>query len=285
MPTRLRDFQRPTDWNSALDLLGSNDAAAFPLLTGPKPSELPAGEGEVAVDLSRLGLAYINSESGEVRIGALTPLQALADSTTLASDAQGLLLQAARLVAHPGLRRIATLGGSLLSPGGPPEVLLALLCLEARVVTRSKAHPHRETPLTEFLSRAHGLAAGELLVEVRYAPPAGKTSGSALERIGRTPRDEAILAAAAVLTADGGVMRSVRVALAGASPLPRRLPKVESLLEGQAPSETLLQTAAQTATEASNPVPDYRAGDEYRRAMAGVLARRVVAAAWKKVER
>lgn len=283
MPTRLWQYHRPSDWPSALALLRSPGTRTVPLAIGPKPSPLPVREVDAVVDLSQLDLDRIHpSDDGRIHLGAMVTLQALIDSPELYSPARGLLPRSAELTAHPGIRRLATLGGALRSPGGPPEVLLALLALDAVVVTRRAGQPDRAPALNAFLSDPNGLAEGEIVVEVNFSRPAENSLGSALERIGRTPRDEAILAAVAVLESDGGQIRHARLALAGAGPRPARATTIEAMLEGQAFSDDLLARAAETAVAEADPVSDFRASAEYRRTMAGVLTRRAVAEAWKQ---
>jgi carbon-monoxide dehydrogenase medium subunit len=110
--------------------------------------------------------------------------------------------------------------------------------------------------------------------------PAG--TGSAVERVARAPRDEAIVAAAAVVTAQHGLLRQVRVAVGGAHPQPIRLPTIEAMLDGQPYSAELLQRAEVTIVNEAQPVADFRASADYRRAMGGVLARRALTAAWQQ---
>jgi len=309
MPKRLREYHRPADWTSASQLLRRADVRTAPLLLGPRPPLRPPAEIEAVVDLSRLELAYITeSKDGVLHLGALTSLQDLAESPRLKSLAHGVLSDAAHLSAHLGLRHVATVGGVLSAREGPPEVLLALLALDATVVVRSdhdaarevvevnvadlapqtvvldpeRGDPEptqvREVPLAGFQPGA--LASGELIVEVKFNRLPSNVGG-ALERVARAPRDEAILAAVAVVEAESGVCRRARLALAGAG-RPQRMTAAEHTLEGRPVNETWLQKAVEAVQAEVNPVSDFRGSADYRRAMAGVVARRVLEAAWKR---
>ena len=227
MPKRIREYHRPADWAAASELMRRTDLRTAPLVLGPRPPASPPADVEAVVDLSRLDLAYINEDDGGVvHVGALTPLQDLADSPRLKSIANGILSEAAQLAAHLGLRHVATIGGVFTSREGPPEVLLALLALDATVVVRSDDRSAREVvevnvadlaPQQVVLDPEHGaaetaktreiplagfqpnaLASGELVAEVKFERPAAH-AGGALERVARAPRDEAIVAAAAVV--------------------------------------------------------------------------------------
>lgn len=245
-----RQIHRPATPAEAAALLQQPGTA--PLELGPRVALDPYANAETVVDLSQLSLDYIRADEDAIRIGPLTPLQALVESEVIRAHAGGLLARAAQIVAHLGLRHIATIGAAWRATDGPPEVRLALLVLDAAATS--------DSPLAELiLPRRPGLRA-------------------ALERIARTPRDEAIVAAAVSLTVREGVCREARVALAGACPQPRRFVEVEAVLEGQAPTANVLQRAAEAAVAHADPAADYRGGAEYRRAMAGVLVRRAVEA-------
>jgi CO/xanthine dehydrogenase FAD-binding subunit len=134
----------------------------------------------------------------------------------------------------------------------------------------------REIPLAGFQPNA--LASGELIVEVHFDRPSAY-AGGALARVARAPRDEAIVAAAALVEMADGVCRQVRLAIAGAGK-PQRMASAEHILEGRPLNNTWLQKAVEAIEAEVTPVSDFRGSAEYRRAMAGVLARRAVEGAW-----
>ena len=256
MPSRLRDYHRPADLQSARKLLQRAGSRTVPLNTSPRPPLDPYPGVEAVVDLSQLKLNTIKQDGETIRIGGMTLLQEIADSALLRAQAGGVLSQAAHLSAHLGLRNVATLGGAILSTDGPPEVLLALLALDAEQVRD-----------------------GDLLMEVKFAMQT--QSGGAMERVARTPRDQAIVAAVALFEVETprrglSLCRHARLAMAGASPSPRRFTSAENILEGQTLSADLLQKLADVVSADADPVPDYRGTAEYRKAMAGVLAIRAI---------
>ncbi len=253
----IKNYHRPTDWDSAHAALRASE----PLLLGPRVPIPPYGEAASLTDLSRLELNYIKTDS-QIHIGALTTLQSLAEATLVGS----LLNEAAHLTTHYGLRNVATLGGLLLAESGPPEILLALLALDAHVVIRGDST--RQAQVTNYQ-----LLPGELITEVTFSPPAGKT---ALERLTRTPRDEAIVGIAVSLRAEAGVCRAVRLAIAGAGPRPVCVQSVENILLGQPLTPATIAEAAAAVEAVVNPTNDFKASADYRRAMAGVLTRRAL---------
>jgi carbon-monoxide dehydrogenase medium subunit len=192
-----------------------------------------------------------------------------------------LLAQAANLVATPGIRNLSSLWGAVVARSGPPEIILALLALEAQVVILGKGESRRDLPFQEFHAGLPGsLARGELLYEI-ILPPQGECTGS-LERIARTPRDEAILAAITLMQVEGSTVARVSLAVAGAHSLPRRLLDVEKILTGKPFDPALLKIAAEKAMAGTELVGDFRGSGEYRRAMAGLVVRRALSKAWNE---
>ena len=95
-------------------------------------------------------------------------------------------------------------------------------------------------------------------------------------RVARTPADEPIVAAVAVVELDGGIVRQARVALVGAWREAARLAEAPSaLLGGPLDGERIRAVAAAVEREVA-PRGDFRGSAEYRRAMAGVLTRRAL---------
>jgi CO/xanthine dehydrogenase FAD-binding subunit len=272
MTTQPREYHRPADWPSALAALGRADGSARSLVIPPRVPAEPYAGVDAVVDLSRLDLANIRQTNETVELGALVPLQDLVDAPWQHHPALGLLSEAAHLAAHPGLRHLANVGGVISARSGPPEVLLALLALDAVVVLRSAGVAERQLPLANFLS-LDGTPPGEVVSAVKFVPPTAHAAGG-LARVARTPRDEAIVAAAAVLVVEGGICTRASLSLAGAGVAPRRAPAAEAMLEGQALSAALIARAAGAAAAGLTFASDLRGSAAYRQAMAVVVARR-----------
>lgn len=281
MTTQPREYQRPADWPSALAALARLDLSARPLFIPPRLPAEPYAGVDLVVDFSRLNLAQIKQTNETVSLGVLVPLQALVDAPWQHDPALGILSKAAHLAAHPGLRRLATVGGVLSARSGPPEVLLALLALEASTLLRGPQDSVRKVTMAAHYVGVES-ARGEVNVAVTIPRPSAHAAGG-LARVARTPRDEAIVAAAAVLVVEGGLCRKARLSLAGAGVAPRRAPAAEVLLEGQTLSADLITKAAEAAIAGLTFASDLRGSAAYRQAMAVVVARRSLTAAWDKL--
>lgn len=255
MGNRIRDYHRPEDPDAAQALLSRRDAHAVSLVISPHPHAEPFAGVDAVVDLSRLELNYIKEEEEALRIGAMTPLQEMVDSPLIKSLADGVLADEAQRTAHLGLRNLSTLGGVMRSNDGVPEVRLALLALNAMPVMQ-----------------------GGILTEVQIASQPNAHGAPA--RVARSPRDQAIVAACAVLEVNAGVCREVRLAVV--CPKPKLIDSVDDMLKGKAFTPDLLQSAAEAVMKEIESLGDYRGSAQYRREMAGVLARRALETAWKR---
>ena len=276
------DYFRPSTRADALELLARPGYHATPLIFDPKPTAPRQMGIDAFVDLSLLGLDYIHeAQDGSLHIGALVTLQELLETPLLCKGARVLLKKAAGLVAGPGIRNLSGLWGAIQARSGPQEVILALLALEAKVVLLGAGENPRTLSFPKFYDLGEtSLHKGELVLEA-ILPPLRESAGYALERVARTPRDEAILAAAAVVESAHGTARRIKLALAGASLLPRRILPVEELLVGKVFNPQTFQEAVEGVQAQADSLGDFRGSQEYRRAMAGLVTRRALEKAWK----
>jgi CO/xanthine dehydrogenase FAD-binding subunit len=70
--------------------------------------------------------------------------------------------------------------------------------------------------------------------------------------------------------------------LMGVGETPLRADGAEALLRGQELSDTLLEDAAASIRSAIEPNTDLHASSDYRRHLAGVLAKKAVKDAWRR---
>ena len=111
------EYASPNTREQAVKLLGTDPAAAAPLAGGSDLLALLKDGVETPRRLVSLkgiaGLTGVRSESGGLRIGALTVLDDLAADAALGFEYPAVTAAAGRL-AGPQIRNVATLGGNLL---------------------------------------------------------------------------------------------------------------------------------------------------------------------------
>ena len=276
-----KEFHRPDNWPKAHQLLNRSDVHTVPYTVSPRPTALNDYDADAFVDLEKLQSSYIQiKDDGHVHIGALTTLQDIYLSELLKSMASGVLTEAAYLSATLGLRNLATVAGALINPENPPDVPLVLMAMDAVVIVQQAQDKTRQVAMADWMKDCTNmLQPGEVILEVSF--PNLSAAKGALARVSRTPRDKAIVAAAAVLKIENSICSQVGVALAGSNPTSVRLAQVEDLLNGKALSADLLDQAASMASAQAAPPADYRGSSEYRTAMAAVLTRRALTMAAK----
>jgi len=225
--------------------------------------------------IGRLGLEYIRSKEGLIRIGAATRMQTAGASKLLQEKARAVWQAASRLAAPP-VRSLGTLGGNLCTASPAGDCTCALLGLGADVVLRS-ARGQRVVPLDKFFLGPNKtvLKPGELLVEILVAPT-GRNEGSAYAKVGRRAAlTLAVLNAAARVKLDAkGNCVSAVIAVGAAAPVPVRCVKAEETLIGKAFDEAGVIEAAETAVTEIRPIDDVHGTAWYRRKLTRVLVAR-----------
>lgn len=272
----MKEFHRPDNWSKAHQLLKRSDLHTVPLSVSPRPTALNDLIADAFVDLEKLHLNFIKpGDDGSVHIGALTTLQDIYLSELIKSQAGGVLNEAAYFSATLGLRNLANLAGAITNPENPPDIPLVLMAFDAVVTIQKDESQTRQVSLQEWMKDCTKvLLPGEAILEVSF--PAQTQASGALVRVNRTPRDKAIVAAAAVLQVADGVCSKAMVTLAGCNPAPVRLQAVEALLIGQSLTTELFNQSGSIAEQQAQPVADYRGSVSYRKAMASVLTRRAI---------
>ncbi len=279
--SKTKEFHRPDNWSKAHQLLKRSDMHTVPLTVGPRPIALNDLSADAFVDLEKLHLNTIKQgEDGSVHIGAMATLQDIYQSEIIKSQAGGVLTEAAYFSATLGLRNLASLAGTITDPENPPDIPLVLMALDAVVTVQKDESQTRQVALQEWMKDCTKvLLPGEAILEVSF--PDHSHATGALVRINRTPRDKAIVAAAAVLQFANGACSHAGVTLAGCNPTTVRLLAVETLITGRSCTEELFNQAGSIAEQQAQPVADYRGSVTYRKAMASVLTKRALQQAFQ----
>jgi CO/xanthine dehydrogenase FAD-binding subunit len=158
----------------------------------------------------------------------------------------------------------------LTSPRAAPQWVAALLAMGATVVLEGE-DGEREVALEALVGRE--VRGRVIALRVQPERP-GLRWGEA--RVARTPADEPIVTAVAVVDLEGDAVRQARVALTGVWPEPVRLAQAPARLVGGPLEEARIRAVAEAVEKEVAPRGDFLGSREYRRAMAGVLTRRAL---------
>jgi len=263
-------YHQPTRLEEALDLIAQGGvpvAGATGLYSGK------GRQDGTFVDVTRLGLDEIAVESGKVLLGASVPLQKLACAGQIPGMEGAVLRRAARAVPTHPMRNMITLGGNIAHQVFWADMPVVLLALEASLEVRKAGGAATQVSFADALKSK--VWDGGLITRV-VVPLRQGTWGFGYERFSRTANDYSFATACAIVRRDGAVARAVRLVLGALQPKPLRASGAEAMLEGQSFGEELLQKAAQKVRDEVQVAPNFRASPEYRRELAGTLARRAL---------
>lgn len=232
---------------------------------------------EYLIDINGIpGLSYIKEEGGMVKIGALTREAEIEHSDILKKHFP-IFGDVTKLIADPQVRNRGTIGGNLAHGDAANDHPAAMLALNATVVATGP-NGTRAIPIDEFFFGFYmtALQPDEILTEIQIPiPPAG--TGSAYHKLERKVGDYATAGVAVQLTIDKtGVCSAVGIGLTNVNATPMRAERSEKALLGKPVTSASIDEAAQYASEDCNPSSDLRGSEEYKRAMVGVLLKRMV---------
>ncbi|WFP60025.1 FAD binding domain-containing protein [Mesorhizobium sp. WSM4904] len=250
MSLALQTFPTVKDANTALQASGTRYLGGGTLVVRA------ANEGDVSVsDLVRVAdpdLARIAVSGGKVKLGASVTMAAIARHPELAA-----LAPAARAVGGPAIRNMATVGGNLFAPAPYGDFAVALLALDAAVVTADG-----EMPIETFLAGRDRSRA--IVAAVEFSLP--RAESFRFLKVSRVkPKGISVLSIAALLqrSADGTVA-SASIALGCMADRPMRAKAAENALLGCKLTPEEIAPALAAAGEGITPITDPIASAWYR---------------------
>lgn len=272
-PTSVEDAVRAvaTDGDDDITVLGGGQSV-MPVL------RMRLADPDLVVDLGRIPeLRGVREEGDDLVIGAMTTHHAAAHDPLIAEHA-GVLGQAAASVGDPQIRYRGTIGGALAHADPAGDIAPAVLALDGVIELTGPAGA-RAVPATEFFLGPFMTARGddEILTAVRIRKHTGW--GMHYEKFSLVAQSWAIVAVAAAVRTEGGVVAEARLGLTNMGSTPLRATGAEQALIGQTVSEAALREAAASAGDGTEPPADSAGTPDYRRHLAGVLAGRAVTAA------
>lgn len=236
------------------------------------------------VDLSAIAeLRGVDHANGRVVMGGGTTLTDILRDPVLRQAAPSLVA-AAEVFAGLMVRNAATVGGNICYGSPSADVVPPLLSLDAEV-TLASHQGERSMPLDGFFLdyKKTVMRADEVLTAVSWMP-LEPGAANLFYKLGRRKGDAITVTGVAVTLAAGrGCCAKARIALGSVAPTVFRAKDAEGMLEGETPSEELIEAAARVAADACRPIDDLRASAEYRRHTAYVLTRRLLRRAWEQI--
>lgn len=268
------EYYRPDSLGEAVALLSKYRTKARVIAGGTDLLVVKPSGVESLIDVSGLSLSYLEEEEGVIRIGAATTVDLVEMSPLLSGWPCQVLQEAAKSMATPTIRNMATIGGNVCNGSPSADLSLALMALDASVrLVGPKGS--RSLPLTDFQVGVNRtvLEDDELLAEVLIPKSAGGASFLKLRRH-QTAVDIAVVNVATRLNCVNGRCVDARIALGSVAEKQVCAQKAQNVLLNQIMDAGVIREAAEQAAEEARPISDIRASASYRKRMVAVLVKR-----------
>ena len=255
-------YSQPSSLTDALELLAQSDPCIIAGGTDIYPAMTGRDLQDHVVDISRLSeLRGIHASEKGLLIGALTTWSDITKAA-LPAAFEGLR-KAASQIGGVQIQNAGTVAGNLCNASPAADSVPPLLTLDARVILAS-ATGERQITLEEFLlgPRQTDRACNEILTSV-FIPHPAEDARSSFEKLGaRSYLVISVAMVACLLRCDiGGRIAEARIAVGAASPVAKRLRRLEEDLIGQDPALPMIR---ESHLEPLDPVDDTRGSAVYR---------------------
>ena len=280
-------YIRPSSLEDAVGLLAEASGKAAILAGGSDLLVRMKGgfvEPELIIDIKAIdSLRHIRESDDGFVIGAAVPCAVLGENTALRRAWPGVV-EGAKLIGSKQVQGRCTIVGNLCNASPAADSVPALVAAGAKALIRGPAGSR--TIAVEMVTLGPGktsLAPGEI-IEAVLLDKRQANSGDAYQRFTpRTEMDIAVVSAAINLTLDDqGVVQFARVALGAAAPTVLIVEEAAEILVGSRIDDKTLERLAEACSAACRPIDDKRGTIEFRKKVAGVLAKRVALTAYQR---
>ena len=285
------DYYAPSSVDEALDTLaelgydgkvlaGGQSLIAAMNFRMARPSAL--------VDLNNIPeLSYIKpTTDGGLAIGTMTRVSEVENSEEVAKRFP-LLIEVAKFIAHPQIRRRGTFGGAIAhaDPAGQLPSISMVMNMQALIKGKGKERwvDAPDLIIGPFMTV---IEPEEMLAELVIKPLAPRT-GSNYVQVSRQSGGYAQSAVASIVTLDeNDNCKDVRMVMMSVAEVPILSQKAGEILNGSKPTKEAIEEVADAAiTGEIDPATDLHASADYRRSITRVLIVRSLTEAFERAKR
>ena len=280
-------YERPETSAAAAALLAGAQDSAFVLAGGTDllvRMQNDDFEAELVVDIKAIdGMTDIAETSDAFEIGAGVSCAALGENQALVAAWPGVV-EAANLIGSTQIQGRCTMSGNLCNASPAADSVPALVAAAARA--RVAGPDGSRMVAVEDVPVAPGktsLSKGEFIEAIVLDKPAPRSGDAYLRFTPRTEMDIAVVGVGLSLVLDdGGTVQSARVALGAVGPKVMLVEAAAQTIVGTKLEDGALDALAAACSEASTPIDDKRGTVDFRKDVAGVLAKRAARIAYKR---
>lgn len=280
-------YERPETIKDATALLAQASENAFVLAGGTDllvRMQNDDFEADLVIDIKSIaGMADVIETDDSFVIGAAVPCIALGEHEALTAAWPGVV-EAANLIGSTQIQGRCTVVGNLCNASPAADSVPALVAANAQA--RIAGPDGLRTVAVEDIPTGPGktsLAKGEIIDAIVLAKPAIASGDAYLRFIPRTEMDIAVVGVGVCLTLDdAGAVASARVALGAVGPTVMLSTEAGETLVGTKLDDAALEALAAACSTASTPIDDKRGTVDFRKQVAGVLARRAAGIAFER---
>jgi CO/xanthine dehydrogenase FAD-binding subunit len=233
---------------------------------------------EAVIDISCIPeLKKIDLQSGIITIGTAVTLTELIASDLLKNSAP-ILVVAARQIAGPQIRNVATLGGNVVNASPAADMIPALLVLDSLVSIIHFSGKARQVSLEAFLlgNRKVDLSNGEIVTGFSFSLPDPATQHYFRKVQPRRSMAIAMLNLAMFVKVEDQKIAQLKIAMGAVAPTAVRVKSVERELKNTPIQNAVNPERYAGISQDIFPITDFRASREYRLRVARNLLREAI---------
>lgn len=280
-------YARPSSLEEAIGLVAKAKGNAFIMAGGSDLLVRLKGETiepDLIVDIKAIKeLGEIKQTAEGFSVGASVPCAIMGETKAL-KDAWPGVVEAANLIGSKQVQGRCTIAGNLCNASPAADSVPALVAAGAKVVIVGPKGSR--TIAVEDVPTGPGktsLARDEIIEAITLDKRPPHSGDAYLRFTPRTEMDIAVVGVGVNLTLDTeGQIVEVRVALGAVAPTVLLVAEAAKAIVGTKLDTTALEALADACSAACRPIDDKRGTIEFRKKVAGVLAKRAAEIAYKR---
>lgn len=275
----MKEYIRPKKVEDIIEEVGTRKAyyiaGGTDLMVMKKENELDPNRPWVDLTAIDNELKGIEKKEDHVIIGALTTMTELAESPIIKRNCTAIA-RAARKMGSPLIRNLATIGGNIANANPAGDIIPPVFAFDAELLVPSRERV-KEIPVSEFFLGPGDniLESGEIIKAVKI--PLKENSYSSFRKLGsRKALAISKVSVAARWEMDEKEVKDISIALGAVGTTCISANRTASYLKGKKLHKDTLSEAQDIVETEACPIDDFRSSASYRRAMTGVLLKRIL---------